>query len=34
MACILGSIAAEELWAPLSWGSRHASVGAPFFCPC
>lgn len=30
MACTLGSIAAEGLWAPLDWGSRHAGVGAPF----
>lgn len=34
MACTLGSIAAEGPWAPLSRGSRHAGVGAPFFCPC
>lgn len=30
MACTLGSIAAERLWAPLLWGPRHAGVGAPF----
>nr|DAV97209.1 MAG TPA: hypothetical protein [Caudoviricetes sp.] len=33
MACTRGSIAAEGLWTPLSQGSRHAGVGAPFFVP-
>lgn len=34
MACTPDSIAAERLWAPLAWGSRHAAVGAPSSMPC
>lgn len=34
MGCAPGSIAAEELWALLSWGGLTRRCRAPFFCPC